>query len=192
MLMQQFLRKNAPRVEPGDVNKHIAELEATQKKQGKTLADFLKETGQSEVQLRINILNMLQWNSYVKGHLTDDDIKKYYDEGREFFDRVEVRASHIVIRVPATASEAEKLAARTKLQAIRQQILSGTLDFADAAMKRVGLRPKRTVVRGGTDGSRLTELGLPTPNLSCGEYNLHSPLEWTCVEEMETAVRVLV
>jgi tripeptide aminopeptidase len=66
------------------------------------------------------------------------------------------------------------------------------VDFAEQAMQRVGLKPKRTIVRGGTDGSRLTELGLPTPNLSCGEHNLHSPLEWTCVEEMETAVRVLV
>jgi len=66
------------------------------------------------------------------------------------------------------------------------------LDFAEVAMKRVGLSPKRTIVRGGTDGSRLTELGLPTPNLSCGEHNLHSPLEWTCVEEMEIAARVLV
>jgi tripeptide aminopeptidase len=66
------------------------------------------------------------------------------------------------------------------------------LDFAEEAMKRVGLQPERTIVRGGTDGSRLTELGLPTPNLSCGEHNLHSPLEWTCVEEMEIAVRVLV
>jgi tripeptide aminopeptidase len=66
------------------------------------------------------------------------------------------------------------------------------VEFAEAAMKRVGLKPKRTIVRGGTDGSRLTELGLPTPNLSCGEHNLHSPLEWTCVEEMEIASRVLV
>jgi len=64
--------------------------------------------------------------------------------------------------------------------------------FAEEAMRRVGLSPKRTMVRGGTDGSRLTELGLPTPNLSCGEHNLHSPLEWTCLEEMATAVRVLV
>ena len=66
------------------------------------------------------------------------------------------------------------------------------LTFAEEAMRRVGLTPKLTIVRGGTDGSRLTELGLPTPNLSCGEHNLHSPLEWTCLEEMETAVRVLV
>jgi len=66
------------------------------------------------------------------------------------------------------------------------------IKLAEEAMKRVGLSPQRTIVRGGTDGSRLTELGLPTPNLSCGEHNLHSPLEWTCLEEMDIAVRVLV
>jgi tripeptide aminopeptidase len=66
------------------------------------------------------------------------------------------------------------------------------LTLAQEAMRRAGLVPKRTIIRGGTDGSRLTELGLPTPNLSTGEHNPHSPLEWTCLEEMETAVRVLV
>jgi tripeptide aminopeptidase len=64
--------------------------------------------------------------------------------------------------------------------------------FAEEAMRRAGVEPKRTIVRGGTDGSRFTELGLPTPNLSTGEHNPHSPLEWTCLEEMQTAVRVLV
>jgi tripeptide aminopeptidase len=64
--------------------------------------------------------------------------------------------------------------------------------FAEEAMRRAGLVAKRTIVRGGTDGSRLTELGLPTPNLSTGEHNIHSPLEWTCLEEMQTAVQVLV
>jgi tripeptide aminopeptidase len=64
--------------------------------------------------------------------------------------------------------------------------------FAQEAMRRCGLEPKLTIVRGGTDGSRLTELGLPTPNLSTGEHNIHSPLEWTCLEEMATAVRVLI
>jgi tripeptide aminopeptidase len=64
--------------------------------------------------------------------------------------------------------------------------------FAEEAMRRAGLEPKLTIVRGGTDGSRLTEMGLPTPNLSTGEHNIHSPLEWTCLEEMATAVRVLI
>jgi tripeptide aminopeptidase len=66
------------------------------------------------------------------------------------------------------------------------------LKYAQEAMRRAGVEPKLTIVRGGTDGSRLTEMGLPTPNLSCGEHNIHSPLEWTCLEEMATAVRVLV
>lgn len=64
--------------------------------------------------------------------------------------------------------------------------------YAEEAMRRAGLTPTRQIIRGGTDGSRLTELGLPTPNLSTGQHNIHSPLEWTCLEEMETAVRVLV
>ena len=66
------------------------------------------------------------------------------------------------------------------------------LALAQEAMRRAGLEPKLTIVRGGTDGSRLTELGLPTPNLSTGEHNQHSPLEWTCLEEMESAVAVLL
>jgi tripeptide aminopeptidase len=66
------------------------------------------------------------------------------------------------------------------------------LAYAEEAMRRAGLTPRRTIVRGGTDGSRLTEKGLPTPNLSTGEHNPHSPLEWTCLEEMSDAVRVCV
>ncbi len=64
--------------------------------------------------------------------------------------------------------------------------------FVEQAYANLGLPCKRTIVRGGTDGSRFTELGLPTPNLSTGEHNPHSPLEWACLEEMEQAGAVLV
>lgn len=64
--------------------------------------------------------------------------------------------------------------------------------LAVEAMKRAGIEPRLEPIRGGTDGSLLTSLGLPTPNLSTGEHSPHSPLEWTCLEEMETAVEVLV
>jgi tripeptide aminopeptidase len=60
------------------------------------------------------------------------------------------------------------------------------------AMRALGMEPRQTIIRGGTDGSRLTALGLPTPNLSTGEHNPHSPLEWTSVEEMQRGVDVLV
>lgn len=64
--------------------------------------------------------------------------------------------------------------------------------YAQQAFRRLGREPQLTVIRGGTDGSRFTELGLPTPNLSTGEHNPHSPLEWTCLEEMAQAAEVLV
>jgi tripeptide aminopeptidase len=66
------------------------------------------------------------------------------------------------------------------------------IKFAEEATRRAGLEPKFKIIRGGTDGSQLTEKGLPTPNISTGEHNPHSPLEWTCLEEMEAAVRVVL
>lgn len=66
------------------------------------------------------------------------------------------------------------------------------IEYAAQAVKRAGMEPKFKSIRGGTDGAQLTEKGLPTPNLSTGEHNPHSPLEWTCLEEMEAAVKVLL
>src|SRR5215475_2372664 len=63
------------------------------------------------------------------------------------------------------------------------------VELARKAFAEVGLKPYDHVIRGGTDGSRLTELGLPTPNLFCGEHNAHGPLEWVAVQDMESAVK---
>jgi len=64
--------------------------------------------------------------------------------------------------------------------------------LAGEAIRRVGLEPKFQSIRGGTDGSRLSEMGLPTPNLAVGMHNFHSPLEFACLEEMESSVKILV
>lgn len=64
--------------------------------------------------------------------------------------------------------------------------------YAQEAFRRLARPCRLTIVRGGTDGALLTERGLPTPNLSTGEHNPHSPLEWTCLEEMVEAVEMLV
>jgi tripeptide aminopeptidase len=66
------------------------------------------------------------------------------------------------------------------------------VELAREAVRDLGLQPIEHPVRGGTDGSRLTELGLPTPNLFCGEHNVHGPLEWVAVQDMECAVRTCV
>ena len=66
------------------------------------------------------------------------------------------------------------------------------VELAEQATKNAGVTPKHEAIRGGTDGSRLSEMGLPTPNLSCGMHNFHSPLEFACLDEMESAVKVLI
>jgi tripeptide aminopeptidase len=62
----------------------------------------------------------------------------------------------------------------------------------EEAVRRVGLEPRRTAIRGGTDGSALTEMGLPTPNIFTGGHDAHSEREWICVEDMGLAAATVV
>ncbi|HRR13653.1 MAG: peptidase T [Thermoanaerobaculia bacterium] len=66
------------------------------------------------------------------------------------------------------------------------------VENAREAVRRAGLTVRERPIRGGTDGSRLCFMGLPTPNLFAGEHNFHSRLEWVSVQDMEKAVEVIV
>ena len=66
------------------------------------------------------------------------------------------------------------------------------VDFAIEAIRRAGLRPVKTAIRGGTDGSRLSFMGLPCPNIFAGEHAFHSRLEWVSRQDMEKAVQTIV
>ena len=66
------------------------------------------------------------------------------------------------------------------------------VEKAKAAMKAVGMEPKEMPIRGGTDGARLSYMGLPCPNLCTGGMNFHGRYEYAVVEEMESCARILV
>ena len=66
------------------------------------------------------------------------------------------------------------------------------VDHAREAMRRAGIVPIERPIRGGTDGSRLSFMGLPTPNLFAGEHNFHSRLEWVSAQDMDKAAEVIV
>ena len=66
------------------------------------------------------------------------------------------------------------------------------VELAREACRRVGVEPFSMPVRGGTDGSRLTELGVPTPNLFTGMQEIHGPLEWISLQDMEKATELCV
>ena len=66
------------------------------------------------------------------------------------------------------------------------------VEAAEEAVRRAGMEPKREIIRGGTDGSRLSEKGLPCPNLSTGGHSYHSRREWICVADMGAAASTIV
>jgi tripeptide aminopeptidase len=66
------------------------------------------------------------------------------------------------------------------------------VEFALEAVKRAGLASKSQFIRGGTDGSKLTEKGLPTPNIFCGMHAVHSELEWVSLQDMEKSAETLL
>ena len=65
-------------------------------------------------------------------------------------------------------------------------------DNAEEAIRRTGLTPKKSSIRGGTDGSRLSFMGLPCPNIFAGGHSFHSRQEWVCVQDMEKAAETIV
>jgi tripeptide aminopeptidase len=65
-------------------------------------------------------------------------------------------------------------------------------DYAEEAIRRAGLELKRSSIRGGTDGARLTFMGIPTPNLSNGSMNFHGKKEYVPLEWMEKSVEVIL
>jgi tripeptide aminopeptidase len=64
--------------------------------------------------------------------------------------------------------------------------------YAEEAIKRTGVEPKHSIIRGGTDGARLSYMGLPCPNLFAGGEAIHSTLEWVPVQVMEKAAETIV
>ena len=76
-----------------------------------------------------------------------------------------------------------------------RRFLDAAPDVVEAAVEAIraeGLEPVRTLIRGGTDGSRLSAMGLPTPNLFTGGHEYHSVREWASVQDMAAAAATLV
>jgi tripeptide aminopeptidase len=66
------------------------------------------------------------------------------------------------------------------------------VDYGMEAIRRAGMEPKLCSIRGGTDGSRLSFMGLPTPNIFAGEHAFHGKQEWVSVQDMQKAVETIL
>lgn len=135
VLMRQYLTKYVPKVNEGDFNKEVQELTDALKKQNKTLETFLKESGQTQEQLSRDIVARLQWKTILQSFLPDDKAKAYYEANKPFFDKVFVKASHILIQLDAKSTKEQADKATQQLLAWRQEILAGKAKFEDVAKK---------------------------------------------------------
>ncbi len=156
-LMRQFLTKNAPPAAPAEIDARVALIAAELKKENKSLKDLYKEGDQTEAAFRADVGRTLQWEAYSRTKVSDADVERYYKENKDFFDKVMVRASHIVLRLPPNATEADKAKAKAQLTELRAQLVANKIDFAEAAKKYsqcptapnggdVGLIPRKMAV----------------------------------------------
>jgi tripeptide aminopeptidase len=116
-----------------------------------------------------------------------------FDEGRltEYAELVRTTAQAIVGREPRAHLVVEvNRQYRNMLQYIQRT--PEVLAAAEEAVRAEGLEPIRNPIRGGTDGSRLSERGLPTPNLFTGGHEFHSAREWASVHDMAAAAATIV
>jgi parvulin-like peptidyl-prolyl isomerase len=134
-LMRQFLAKNAPAVPPAAVARELADVQDALKKKSSSMEQFLKENRMTEQQLREDIVVRLRWKAYVTAKLPDSLLRPYYEANKLFFDKIFVKASHILLKFPEKASVQDKKVLLGKLLAIRKDIVNRKIDFAEAARK---------------------------------------------------------
>lgn len=133
-LLKQYLAATVAMPADAAIQQCIAQVETGQKAKGKTLADFYKDAGISEARFKSDIVASLRWKSFLDKHVTEADLKRYYEANKEVFDGVAIRASHILVKAPADADAKSDKEALLRAQAIRQEIVKG-MDFAEAAKK---------------------------------------------------------
>ena len=119
--------------------------------------------------------------------LRDFDAKGLDDKAR----MLSALADDVVRPFPAASVEVERRESYRNMKEVMDRHPE-VVAHAETAMRRAGLTPFYRPIRGGTDGARLSFMGLPTPNLFAGEHNIHSRLEWTSVQDMDKAVEVIV
>ena len=121
---------------------------------------------------------------FIVRDFTDENLEKHEAELRQVVDRV-------MKNYPRSRAEVEIKEQYRNMKKVLDQYPE-VVDNAEEAIKRAGLKVHKEPIRGGTDGSRLSFMGLPCPNIFAGEHAFHSKVEWVSVQDMHKAVETLV
>ncbi len=132
-LMRQYLTRSVPQVSQDMLKKEYAELADQLSKQKTTIEQMLQKSGTTQDQLQREIVTRIQWRQLLNGQLPEEKAKEYYQANKLFFDKVFVKASHILIKVDAKATPEKKAQAKAQIDAMRAKLVAEKIDFALAA-----------------------------------------------------------
>ena len=134
-LLMMYLARQRIVVTQEKVDEQIEQLKQELKKDGQDLGSALLQNGIAIDDVRKEYENRIRWSEFVKNKASDATLRKFVADHHDLFSGTALRASHILIKLDPTASEAEKEKARQKLAKIKKEIEGGTLTFAVAANK---------------------------------------------------------
>jgi tripeptide aminopeptidase len=119
-------------------------------------------------------------------------IRDFDDELLERHVRLFERTAHAVVDAEPRARMKLEIRAQYRNMRAHLERVPSAVQAAEAAIRAEGIEPVRTPIRGGTDGSLLSEMGLPTPNIFTGGHEYHSVREWASVQEMAAAAATVI
>ncbi len=135
-LLDQFLTKQRVAVTPKELDDEVASYERRMKaEEQRDLKTVLAEGGHDVDWLKKKMVPYVAFNKYLTAAATDANLQKFAEQNKDLFTRTQVKASHIFLAVPPDASSEVKETTRKKLAAIKADIESGKISFADAANK---------------------------------------------------------
>ena len=119
-------------------------------------------------------------------------IRDFTDEALKNHEQIlEVIANEVLSNYPNSSFKMEVTEQYRNMKMVLDNYPQ-VIKYGEMAIKRAGLKPNLRSIRGGTDGSRLSFMGLPCPNIFAGEHAFHSKQEWVSVQDMEKAVETLI
>ncbi|MGE3819463.1 MAG: peptidylprolyl isomerase [Isosphaeraceae bacterium] len=134
-LINAFLERQKIAVTAEKLDEQFAALEKQLKQDGTDLATELVRSGKSRDEVRKELAERIRWVEYVNARATDAELKRFAESHKDLFSGTQVKASHILVRVEPNASAADKQKAREKLEAIKKEIETNKVTFAEAANK---------------------------------------------------------
>jgi parvulin-like peptidyl-prolyl isomerase len=134
-LMRQFLHRSVPMPPSQEIQRVIGEFAEALRKQNKTLDQYLREEKQTDAQLRADVATDLMWKAFLAARINDGEARGYFEANRPYFEKVQVQASHILMRVSPSASPSEREKVRMNMVNLRNLILNRQMSFEEAARK---------------------------------------------------------